>query len=72
MSLWCAHFFMVFIGCTPLFRIKEEFFRKAILYSGGDLAKDGEEAQEGFSTQFVCVKEIEAVGDKVDGCIWAE
>ena len=64
---------MVFIGCTPLFRIKEEFFQeKRFLYSGGDLAKDGKEAQEGFSTQFVCVKEIEAVGDKVDGCIWAE
>lgn len=64
--------FMVFTGCIPLFRIKEEFSGKAILYSGGHLAKDGEEAQEGFPTQFVYVKEIEAVGDKVDGCIWTE
>ena len=50
-SMACP-FFMVFTGCTPLFSIKEEFFRKAILYSGEHLVKDGKEAQEVFPTRF--------------------
>ena len=58
-SMVCPFFYGLY-WMYPVISHKGRIFSgKAILYSGGDLAKDGKEAQEGFSTQFVCVKEIE-------------